>query len=104
MVYPSHYAAGTFGFANPAANPKGVILASMQGAIDISKDLASSTGMSVESYVGKLRPWYQDFDMGATYTADMVRSQIEAGKSIGINSWMLWDPSNKYTKAALDMI
>ena len=104
MVYPSHYAAGTFGFANPAANPKGVILASMQGAIDISKDLASSTGMSVESYVRKLRPWYQDFDMGATYTADMVRAQIEAGESVGINSWMLWDPSNKYTKAALDMI
>ncbi len=104
MVYPSHYAADTFGYQNPAANPKGVILASMQGAIDIAKEVASSTGTTSEVFVRKLRPWYQDFDMGATYTADMVRAQIEAGESIGIKSWMLWDPSNKYTKAALDMI
>lgn len=104
MVYPSHYAPNTFGFKNPAANPKGVILASMQGAIDIAKEMASSTGTTSDIFINKLRPWYQDFDMGATYTAEMVKAQIEAGESIGIKSWMLWDPSNKYTKAALDMI
>jgi hypothetical protein len=31
----------------------------------------------------------------------MVRAQINAGEKLGIKSWMLWDPANKYTPAAL---
>lgn len=73
----------------------------MGGAVDIAREVASSTGNPVSMYVKKLRPWYQDFDMGATYTADMVRAQIEAGYELGIDSWMLWDPANKYTPSAL---
>jgi len=102
MVYPSHYAAGTFGYKNPAENPGGVITASMQGAIKIATDLASTTGVSVDTYTAKLRPWYQDFDMGATYTRDMVRAQIDAGNALDIKSFMLWDPKNKYTPSALN--
>ncbi len=101
MVYPSHYAPGTFGFSNPAANPGAVIRESMLGAVRIADEVASSTGQSTSTVRAKLRPWYQDFDMGATYTAEMVRAQIEAGERLGITSWMLWDPSNKYTRGAL---
>ena len=101
MVYPSHYAPGTFGFSNPAANPGAVIKEAMLGAITIADEVASSTGQSTSTVRAKLRPWYQDFDMGATYTAEMVRAQITAGEKLGISSWMLWDPSNKYTAAAL---
>jgi len=50
----------------------------------------------------KLRPWIQDFNLGATYTAAMVRKQIEATYDAGLTSWMLWDPKNIYTKAALE--
>jgi hypothetical protein len=39
--------------------------------------------------------------MGARYTKELVRAQIDAGEKIGINSWMLWDPANTYTKDAL---
>ncbi len=101
MVYPSHFYKGTAGYDNPAAHPGPIITYSMGGARDIAYAVASSTGQSTSSLILKLRPWYQDFDMGATYTAEMVRAQISAGEKLGINSWMLWDPSNKYTPAAL---
>jgi hypothetical protein len=68
---------------------------------DIADSVASSTRQSTSTLRAKLRPWYQDFDMGATYTADMVRAQISAGEKLGITSWMLWDPANKYTPSAL---
>ncbi|MEN9552367.1 MAG: hypothetical protein RI935_744 [Candidatus Parcubacteria bacterium] len=101
MVYPSHYAKGTFGYQNPAAHPGPVIKEAMSGALRIADGVASSTGQATSTLYKKFRPWYQDFDMGATYTADMVRAQITAGENLGINSWMLWDPSNKYTREAL---
>ncbi len=101
MVYPSHYAAGTFGFSNPAANPGPVIREAMLGAVRIADEVASSTGQATSTVRAKLRPWYQDFDMGATYTAEMVRAQIDTGEKLGIRSWMLWDPANKYTRGAL---
>ena len=101
MVYPSHYAVGTFGFQNPAKFPKEVIHEALMGAIIIADEVASSTGQATSSLRAKIRPWYQDFDMGAVYTKEMVRAQIDAGEALGVNSWMLWDPSNKYTLGAL---
>lgn len=101
MVYPSHYYPGTAGFQNPAAYPGEIITYSTIGAIAIAQETASSTGIASSTLIAKLRPWYQDFDMGATYTAEMVRAQITAGEKFGITSWMLWDPANKYTPGAL---
>ncbi|MEX0909977.1 MAG: putative glycoside hydrolase [Candidatus Paceibacterota bacterium] len=49
----------------------------------------------------KIRPWLQDFSYGGTYDADAVRAQIQATYDSGLNSWMLWDPGNTYTKEAL---
>ena len=45
----------------------------------------------------KLRPWLQDFNLGATYTPSMVKAQMKAVTDTGLVSWMMWDPSNKYT-------
>lgn len=101
MVYPSHFYKGTAGYDNPAAHPGPIITYSMGGAIKLAEETASSTGIATSTLIAKLRPWYQDFDMGATYTAEMVRAQITAGEKLGIKSWMLWDPANKYTPAAL---
>ncbi len=101
MVYPSHFYPGTAGYQNPAANPGPIISYSMGGAISIINQVASSTGVATSTLIAKLRPWYQDFDMGATYTAEMVRAQIKAGERLDVNSWMLWDPANKYTPSAL---
>ena len=50
---------------------------------------------------GRLRPWLQDFDYGGDYDVEEVRAQIEAAYDAGMNSWMLWDPANRYTPKAL---
>jgi hypothetical protein len=51
----------------------------------------------------QLRTWIQDFDYPVPYTPDMVRKQIQATYDSGLSSWMLWDPSNIYTKEALQL-
>ncbi len=100
MVYPSHYAPGTFGYKNPAAHPGPVITEALLGAIHIADAVASSTGQATSTMRNKIRPWYQDFTMGAIYTETLVRAQIDAGKKLGVGSYMMWDPSNTYTVEA----
>ncbi len=92
MVYPSHYAKGEFGVANPASKPYEIIYPSMKKAITRIKALGLDPNI--------LRPWLQDFDLGATYTKELVKEEIRAVYASGLNSWMMWDPSNQYTKEA----
>ena len=94
MVYPSHYPATWNGYANPAAKPYEVIQKAMQAGID--------KAIAIPVDIKKLRPWLQDFDLGATYTPDMVRAQIKATYDVGLDSWLLWDPGNTYTIGALE--
>jgi hypothetical protein len=100
MVYPSHYPSNWNGFANPAEYPYDVIKFAMSAgvareqALDIARGIATSTP-------SKLRPWLQDFNLGATYGPDKVRAQIQATYDSGLTSWMLWSAANKYTEAAL---
>lgn len=52
----------------------------------------------------KFRPWLQDFNLGADYTADMVKQEIKATTDVLGNDfvgYMLWNPSNTYTKGAV---
>lgn len=92
MVYPSHYPPTFIGLANPAAHPYEVIHYAMtRGYARLLK--ASSTPL-------KLRPWIQDFDLGATYDASMILKEKQAIYDSGLTSWMAWDPSNKYTREA----
>lgn len=93
MIYPSHYPPGHAGFKNPAAYPYEVIKRALEGAI------AKTNAMGGD--IQKIRPWLQDFDMGATYTKELVRAQIKATYDVKLTSWMLWDPRNKYTREAL---
>jgi hypothetical protein len=98
MVYPSHYPKGFLGFENPAAYPYEVIKHSMtEGVKKVQR--FDATVASTSSL--KLRPWIQDFNLGATYGADKVRAQIQATYDSGLTSWMLWNASNRYTKEAL---
>ncbi|MES3005359.1 MAG: putative glycoside hydrolase [Patescibacteria group bacterium] len=92
MVYPSHFAAGWNNFKNPADHPYDVVKISMSRAAERTR----AQGLNIQ----KLRPWLQDFDLGATYTAEMVRAQIQATYDAGLTSWLMWDPSNKYTVPA----
>jgi hypothetical protein len=92
MVYPSHYPPGFQNFKNPAAHPYEVIHYSMSRAAERML-AASSTPV-------KLRPWIQDFNLGANYDAAMVRKEIQAVYDAGLTSWMAWDASNRYTSNA----
>lgn len=94
MVYPSHYPKNYNGFANPAAKPYEVIKIAMDTAV---KRLITASSSPL-----KLRPWLQDFDLGADYNAGMIRKQKQAVYDAGLNSWLMWSPSNKYTAEAFD--
>lgn len=95
MVYPSHYPAGHAGYKNPSMYPYEVIDRALKGAITKTEKVASDKS--------KIRPWLQDFDMGTTYTKELVQKEFKAVYDNGLNSWMLWDPANKYTPAALEL-
>lgn len=92
MVYPSHYPVNFMGFSNPAMHPYEIIYHVM------SVGSARMTAMGENPK--KLRPWLQDFNLGAKYDAEKVRAQIKATYASGLDSWMIWDPRNKYTRGA----
>lgn len=95
MVYPSHYPNDFIGLANPAEHPYEVVKYSMDCAVEKARRASTTPN--------KLRPWLQDFDLGADYTAEMVRAQIQAVYDAGLNGWMLWSAANRYTKDALKL-
>ncbi len=101
MVYPSHYPPNFQGYLEPEAHPYEIIKFSMQEAVVRSEALASSTGQDLLEYKNKMRPWLQDFGLRVSYGPAEVRAQIKATNDLGLTSWILWSPSNKYTKGAL---
>lgn len=94
MVYPSHYPPGFNNYKNPSDKPYEVVKFALDGAVEKAVN-ASTTPL-------KIRPWLQDFNLGATYNAPMIRAQIQATYDAGLDSWMLWNASNRYTRGALD--
>jgi hypothetical protein len=95
MVYPSHYPVGFEGFENPAAHPYEIIY---KGLMRGEERLASVSASDSTIAVAKLRPWLQDFDMGAIYDARMIELQKKAVYDAGADGWLLWNPKNYYTE------
>ena len=94
MVYPSHFAPGTYKLGNPNAHPYSTIDHAMKDAKRRSASIANAA---------KIVPWYQDFTLGPPhYYADQVRAQKKAGYDNGFQSWILWNPRSVYTESALD--
>ena len=105
MVYPSHYPNTFNGWANPDDYPGDLIYYVMKSGADRAELLrnATTTPSDVAKRVGmhQLRTWIQDFDYGGDYGPTEVRAQIDASVKAGVDSWMLWAPSNRYTVGAL---
>ncbi|MEN9913083.1 MAG: hypothetical protein RLY66_491 [Candidatus Parcubacteria bacterium] len=116
MIYPSHYGKGFNGYAKPAQYPYEVISAALIAGI--AKAEATTTRISwlgeepiasttPQLYTkkahdkNKLRPWLQAFDLGAVYTPEMVRKQIDATYDSSLDSWMLWNAGSIYDLNAL---
>ena len=96
MIYPSHYPPTWRGFNNPADHPYEVITYALQGALEKS---------NAHGYDGStIRAWIQDFNHKAVYTEDMVLDQIRAARELGIESFMIWNPSNRYRIRILEEI
>lgn len=126
MVYPSHYPPTFMGFGNPNKYPYEVVKYSMDEAV--KRFVATTTEVEIRGVspistttpnrsatgqakpflyskkaapISKLRPWLQDFDYGGNYDVAEVQAQMKAVYDAGLTSWMLWSPSNQYTKGAL---
>jgi len=107
MVYPSHYFPGFIGLENPADFPYEVVRYSMDRAIGQIKTYKAKAATTTPPVRAKLRPWLQDFDLGADYDAKKVRAQITAWNDAAsstpeaFSGWMVWNAANRYTKEAL---
>jgi len=94
MVYPSHFARGTFRLRNPNAHPYKTINNVLKDVIARSQPVPNAA---------KIIPWYQDFTLGPPhYYAEQIRAQKKAGYDNGFQSWILWNPKSNYTVAALE--
>lgn len=88
MVYPSHYYnAGIYGFEVPEAHPYEVVCMAMEEAKERTSGLKAH-----------IRPWLQDFSYRIKYGPEEVQGQIEATFESGLNTFILWNPANIYTK------
>src|SRR6266576_368860 len=94
MVYPSHFASGTYRLRNPNAHPYRTIDHALKDAIARSDSIPNAASVI---------PWYQDFTLGPPhYYAEQIRAQKKAGYDNGFQSWILWNPKSNYTVAALE--
>ncbi len=116
MVYPSHYPKTFIGLPDPNDYPYKVVhyamsegvkrmmasTTSVQGFTHVRIGTSTPAVYAKPVYTGdRFRTWIQDFDYGGDYDAADVRAQIQASYDAGVNSWMIWAPSNIYTKEAL---
>jgi len=90
MMYPSHYRKGIYGLKNPNREPYKTIRHGVRDAV---------ARLGPEAW--RLRPYFQDFSLGFRYHEGQVRAQILAAAREGVTSWILWNPQNRYTWAAL---
>jgi hypothetical protein len=96
MVYPSHYWEGSFSIDEPNAYPYEIVRRALQDAVRRSTPVAGA---------GLTRPWLQDFSLGQPiYSGAEVRAQIQATYDAGIQEWVLWNASSRYTESALEPI
>ena len=94
MVYPSHYWEGSFGYSDPNAYPYEVVYAALRDALRRSGAVEGA---------GLTRPWLQDFSLGSpVYGSAEVRAQIQATYDVGLNEWILWNASTRYSLGALE--
>jgi hypothetical protein len=83
MIYPSHFARGEYGIANPNASPYEIIKKSLN---DYKKRLPKTI----------IRPWLQAFSLGFKYGPEQLKAQIKAAREVGYQGFLLWNAGNKY--------
>jgi hypothetical protein len=94
MVYPSGYHVGIPGVRNPMQNPYEIVKESVR----LTRKRANASPVVV-------RPWLQDFRDYAfdrrIFGVREIQAQIRGADDGGAQGWLLWNPRNDYTAAAL---
>src|SRR5262250_267277 len=94
MVYPSGYHLGIPGYRNPVQHP-----------YEIVRESVRLTRKRTEGLPVQIRPWIQDFKDYAfdkrIFGVNEIRAQIRGARDGGALGFMLWNPKNDYTGAAL---
>jgi hypothetical protein len=97
MMYPSHYANGTYGLSVPDAFPYETILQSTRDSVNRNKNIETPA---------TIRPWIQDFTAGwvkghIKYGDKQLELQIKGLEENGVKEYLLWNAGNTYSEGAL---
>lgn len=96
MLYPSGFTWGIPGHVMAVGSPYEIVHHSLQAAIERS-------GMSGVRF----RPWLQSFKDYAfdrrVFGEKEIRAQIQAAEDVHAQGWLLWNASNHYSTAGLNM-
>lgn len=100
MVYPSHYGKGSFGIEYPDLYPYDIILGAMEASSDVIRQNPREQRKAI------VRPWLQDFtatwlEPHQKYGKKQIQDQIRATYDSGLDEWILWNSSGRYTESAL---
>ncbi|WZL72876.1 putative glycoside hydrolase [Clostridiaceae bacterium 35-E11] len=97
MMYPSHYANGTYGLSVPDAYPYETIYQGTKDAIARNKNIQTPA---------TIRPWIQDFTAPwvkghIKYGPKQLEDQIRALEENGVTEYLLWNAGNRYSEEAV---
>lgn len=93
MVYYSHWGPGEYDVPDPNADPYAITHRSLLDFIE-----------SAEGKRARVIPWLQDFQLGGPHGEPQVREQLRATADAGVDEWIMWDPSVRYTRSAYDVL
>lgn len=89
MIYPSHFPSGHLGLKNPADHPYRIIFDSCVRGLS-----------RLEGKRAKMRPWLQDFKLGAAYDKKMILEQLRGARDAKSFGFCMWNARNVYTMDA----
>ncbi|HZG87270.1 putative glycoside hydrolase [Paenibacillus sp.] len=96
MIYPSHYATGSYGVKHPDLRPYTIVSMAVKDARARSEALKRNG-----EHAAQIRPWLQQFTATwvhphQKYGKEEVREQIRALKEQGIHQYLLWNANCNY--------
>lgn len=91
MVYPSHWNPGEYDVADPTRQPYDIVYRSLEEFLGF-----------VEGTRARVVPWLEDSNYRAWDRRTQVRDQIRAAAERGVDEFMMWDPSVRYTPDAYE--
>lgn len=97
MIYPSHYASGSYGVRHPDMHPHHIVGKAVKDAQRRNAALRKANLPAAQ-----VRPWLQHFTASwlhphSMYGKSAIDDQIRALQEQGITQYLLWDPNCNYS-------